>query len=55
MSLMLTCTAEKRSTPGHDWSTETEVAEIFDRCGLDMTRVQPLNETFQMVELAARM
>jgi len=52
---MLTCAAEKRSALGHDWSTETEVVEIFGHCAPDMTRVQPLNESFQVVELAARM
>jgi len=32
------------SALGRDWSTETEVVEIFDRCGLDVTHVQPLDE-----------
>jgi len=53
--MMSTCTAEKRSALIHDWSTEKKVAGIFDRCALDMTRVQPLDEPFQMVKLAAGM
>ena len=32
------------SALGRDWSHETEVTEILDRSGLDMTRVQPLDE-----------
>ena len=44
MSLILTRIREKRSAVGHNWSAETEVIEIFDRCGLDTTRVQPLHE-----------
>jgi hypothetical protein len=44
MSLILTRAPEKRSAVGHNWSAETEVIKIFDRCGLDTTRVQPLHE-----------
>ena len=44
MSLILTRIREKRSAVGHNWSAETEVIEIFDRCGLGTTRVQPLHE-----------
>ena len=32
------------SALGRDWSPETDVTEILDRSGLDMTRVQPLDE-----------
>jgi len=54
---LITCVGEsdvdmhrgERSALGHDWSTEMEVVEIFDRCGLDMTRVQSFDESFQMV------
>ena len=32
------------SALGCDWGTETEIVEIFDRCGLNVTHMQPLDE-----------